>query len=61
MAYCSECGRKIKDHSRYCSHCGAPVDENVGPDEVGLSEKKTAAGYTVMIVGMICITVIILL
>lgn len=32
--FCSECGHKIKSHSKYCRFCGAKVDEEYAANEV---------------------------
>ena len=37
MAFCTQCGNKLADGSKFCNECGSPVEQKQGLDEVSLN------------------------
>lgn len=35
--YCTECGRKLRNHWKYCKYCGSKVEEDLPPIEFNIS------------------------
>ena len=37
MAFCTQCGHRLADGSKFCNECGSPIGQSQGTDEISLN------------------------
>ena len=41
MAFCTQCGHRLADGSKFCNECGSPVGQSQGLDDISLNVEIT--------------------
>lgn len=57
MAFCGHCGAHL-DNGKFCPQCGAPVDSEIGTNEVKGENTPITKSATKLLVGIVAIALI---